>query len=95
MVGRDIGTIVLPEAEIKIYLDASVEERARRRHLEVVARGEDACYEAILESMRRRDAINSTRAVAPLCPAPDAIIINTDEMSLEQVLQKVKELLYR
>jgi cytidylate kinase len=95
MVGRDIGTVVLPEAEIKIYLDASVEERARRRYMEVLARGASASYEAILESMRRRDKIDSTRAVAPLCPAPDAITINTGGMSLEQVLQKVKELLNR
>ena len=85
----------MPEAEIKIYLDASFEERARRRYMEVLARGESVSYEAILESMRRRDKIDSTRAVAPLCPARDAIIINTDGMSMEQVLQKVKELLNR
>ena len=95
MVGRDIGTVVLPEAELKIYLDASVEERARRRYMEVLARGETASYEAILKSMRRRDKIDSTRAVAPLCPAQDAIIINTDGISMEQVLLKVKELLDR
>ena len=82
MVGRDIGTVVLPESELKIYLDASVEERARRRYMEVLTRGDDACYETILASMRRRDKIDSTRIIAPLQPASDAIIINTDGMSL-------------
>lgn len=95
MVGRDIGTVVLPESELKIYLDASVEERARRRYMEVLTRGDDACYETILASMRRRDKIDSTRIIAPLQPASDAIIINTDGMSSDQVLQKVKELLKR
>ena len=95
MVGRDIGTVILPEAEIKFYLDASVEERARRRTVELQARGENISYEAILNSMRQRDKIDSTRAVAPLYPASDAIIINSDGLSMEQVLQKVKELLDR
>jgi CMP/dCMP kinase len=95
MVGRDIGTVILPEAEIKFYLDASVEERARRRYLELQARKESISYEDILNSLRQRDQIDSTRAVAPLCPAPDAIIINSDGMSMEQVLQKVKELIDR
>ena len=95
MVGRDIGTVILPEAEIKIYLDASVEERARRRTVELQGRGENISYEAILESLRQRDRIDTTRAVAPLCPAADAIILNSDGLSMEQVLQKVKELLER
>jgi CMP/dCMP kinase len=95
MVGRDIGTVILPEAEIKLYLDASVEERARRRYVELQARGESISYESILNSLRQRDKIDSTRAVAPLCPAPDAIIINSDELSMEQVLQKVKEIIGR
>lgn len=86
MVGRDIGTVVLPEAGLKIYLDASVEERARRRYQEELARGLEAQYMDILESMRMRDQIDSTRAIAPLKPAPDAIIINSDGMSVEQVL---------
>ena len=86
MVGRDIGTVVLPEAGLKIYLDASVEERARRRYQEELARGLEAQYMDILESMRMRDQIDSTRAIAPLKPAPDAVIINSDGMSVEQVL---------
>ncbi len=89
MVGRDIGTVVLPEAELKIYLDASVEERARRRFEEVRQRGENQSYHEILVSMRRRDQIDSTRTVAPLRPASDAVIINSDELDVEQVLQMV------
>ena len=89
MVGRDIGTVVLPEAELKIYLDASVEERARRRFEEVQMRGENQTYPEILASMRRRDQIDSTRAVAPLRPAKDAVIINSDGLNIEQVLEKV------
>lgn len=95
MVGRDIGTVVFPEAEFKLYLDASVEERARRRYMEVLSRGDEACYESILSSMRRRDKIDSTRTVAPLYPARDAIIINTDGMNLNQVFDKVKDILTR
>ncbi len=95
MVGRDIGTVVLPEAEFKLYLDASVEERARRRYMEMLSRGDEACYESILVSMRRRDKIDSTRAIAPLYPAKDALIIDTDGMNLDQVFNKVKDILAR
>jgi cytidylate kinase len=93
MVGRDIGTVVCPEAGLKIYLDASVEERAKRRFLETGARGEKMDYEAILSSMRRRDEIDSTRAVAPLKPAADAVVINSDGLNIDQVMDKVKLLL--
>jgi CMP/dCMP kinase len=89
MVGRDIGTVVLPEADLKIYLDASAEERAKRRYDEVIARGEKADYDEILKKMIERDHIDSTRAVAPLRPADDAVIINTDEPSAEQVFEQV------
>lgn len=93
MVGRDIGTVVLPEAEAKIYLDASPEERARRRYLEILARGEGADYEEILEAMRARDAFDSSREMAPLCPAEDAIVLNSDGLDAEQVLVHVRALL--
>jgi cytidylate kinase len=86
MVGRDIGTVVLPEADLKIYLVASAEERARRRYQELVDRGEQADYDDILAAMRRRDQIDSTRAVAPLRPAKDAIILDSDRLSADQVL---------
>ena len=92
MVGRDIGTVVLPEAELKIYLDASAEERARRRYLEICERGEQADYEGILKAMRRRDQIDSTRALSPLRPAEDAVRINSDDMDEEKVLEFVLHL---
>lgn len=93
MVGRDIGTVVLPEAELKIYLDASVEERARRRYQERVGLGNNLSYDAILEAMRRRDQIDSTREVAPLQAATDAIVIDSNGKSIEDVLAEMKALI--
>jgi len=93
MVGRDIGTVVLPEADLKIYLDASVEKRAKRRYLEVTARGEILSYDDILEAMMMRDQIDSTREVSPLRPAEDAVILNSDQLSIEQVIDRVNELI--
>lgn len=92
MVGRDIGTVVLPEADLKIYLDASPEERARRRFTELQARGQSAEYEAILQQVRERDRLDSTRDVAPLQAAADAVRINSDRLSADEVFEKVKEL---
>lgn len=89
MVGRDIGTVVLPRADLKIYLDATLEERAARRYREVVARGEPADYEQVLASVRRRDEIDSNRSVAPLRPADDAVVIDTTTLTIEQVLDRV------
>lgn len=93
MVGRDIGTVVFPEAELKIYLDATVEERARRRYEELRLRGETISYDEILNAMRRRDRIDSTRSIAPLRPAEDAVQVQTDGMDIEQVFGKVLELI--
>lgn len=92
MVGRDIGTVVLPEADLKIYLDASPEERARRRLAELQARGQAADYETILQQVRARDQLDSSREVAPLQAAPDAIRIDSDHLSAEEVFERVKEL---
>jgi len=92
MVGRDIGTVVLPDADLKIYLDASAEQRARRRFDEIVARGEKADYDEILSKVRARDRIDSTRAVAPLRPADDAVILDSDHLNADQVFEKVKAL---
>ncbi len=92
MVGRDIGTVVLPEADLKVYLDASVEERARRRYVENQQRGRGGNYEDILASMKRRDAIDSSRAVAPLKPADDAVILNTDGLGIEEVIDRLRKL---
>lgn len=92
MVGRDIGTVVLPRADLKLFIRASIEERARRRYLERRARGEDVAYQTELASMRRRDEIDSQRAHAPLRPADDAVIIDTDGLSIEQVLACIESL---
>ncbi len=92
MVGRDIGTVVLPEADLKIYLDASAQERARRRSNEIKARGGEAGYEDILASVIERDRIDSTRDVAPLRAAEDAVMIDSDSMSADEVFEEVKRL---
>jgi cytidylate kinase len=94
MVGRDIGTVVLPEAELKIYLDASIEERARRRFLELRQRYEPADYDQILEAMRRRDRIDSNRNVAPLRPAPDAHLLCSDGLDADQVLEVARRMVF-
>jgi cytidylate kinase len=93
MVGRDIGTVVLPDADLKIYLDATVEERARRRWQEMRDRGKkDVDYQDVLESMRRRDRIDSSRDVSPLRPAEDAAIIDTTDLSVGEVLEETEQL---
>jgi CMP/dCMP kinase len=89
MVGRDIGTIVLPEADLKIYLDASAEERARRRYDEIIARSESADYNEILAKVIERDRIDSTRDVAPLKAADDAVVLDSDNLNAEEVFQQV------
>ena len=88
MVGRDIGTIVLPEADLKIYLDASAEERARRRYDEIIARGESADYDEILAKVIERDRIDSTRDVAPLKAADDAVVVDSDNLNADEVFEK-------
>ncbi|MBT3189799.1 MAG: (d)CMP kinase [Anaerolineae bacterium] len=92
MVGRDIGTVVLPEAELKIYLDASAEERAKRRYEEIIGRGEEADYDEILNKVKQRDHVDSTRDVAPLRPADDAIIIDSDKLNIDQVFGQIMAL---
>lgn len=92
MVGRDIGTVVLPEADLKIYLDASAEQRARRRYEEIIQRGEKADYEEILAGVRKRDEIDSTRSHSPLKAAQDAVIINSDRLNADEVFAKVEVL---
>jgi len=89
MMGRDIGTVVLPDADLKIYLDASAEVRAQRRHAEILKRGEKSDQDQVLEGMHKRDRFDSTRKIAPLKPAEDAIIINSDNLNEEQVLLQV------
>jgi len=93
MIGRDIGTVVLPDADMKIYLDASVEVRAQRRYIEDLSRGKDICLDEVITSLRHRDEIDSGRAVAPLKPADDAIIIDSDRMTVYEVVEYVMGLL--
>ncbi len=87
--GRDTGTVVFPKAEVKIFLTASLDERARRRHKELLERGIDISFEQVKLDMEARDQRDSTRHVAPLRPAPDAVVINTDHMSLDEVVEEV------
>jgi cytidylate kinase len=92
MVGRDIGTIILPEADLKIYLDASATERARRRFEELRLRGVHVDLHDVLSSVLERDRIDSTRDVAPLRVASDAVLIDSEKLSAEQVFQQVRRL---
>ncbi len=91
MAGRDIGTVVLPNADLKIYLDASPEARAWRRYRQRVASGHQANYDEILEALRSRDQYDSQREIAPLRQAPDAKYIHTDNLSIEAVIDRVRE----
>lgn len=94
MVGRDIGTEVMPDADLKIFLRAPIEERARRRYLELRTRGEEISYEEVLASMRQRDYLDTHRAVAPLRVAEDAIVIDTGNLSVEEALARVLEIVH-
>lgn len=93
MAGRDIGTVVLPEADLKVYLDASPEVRARRRHEELTALGQAASLEGIRRDLTRRDAIDSRRKASPLKPAADATIIDTNDLTLDEVVGRVLSLI--
>lgn len=95
MVGRDIGTVILPEADLKIYLDASASERARRRCEEMRARGEAAELNEVLSMVLERDRIDSTRDVAPLRVAPDAVVIDSENLNADQVFERVQDLYAR
>ena len=92
MVGRDIGTVVLPEADLKIYLDASAQERARRRYEEILQRGGQADYGRIRAGVRKRDEIDSTRAFSPLRAAGDALILDSEKLDADEVFAKVEAL---
>ncbi|OCB58969.1 (d)CMP kinase [Mycobacterium parascrofulaceum] len=90
--GRDIGTVVLPDAPLKIFLTASAETRARRRNDQNVAAGLADDYDAVLTDVRRRDHLDTTRAVSPLRAAPDAVVVDTSEMTEAQVIEHLLEL---
>lgn len=93
MAGRDIGTVVLPDAELKLFIDASLQERARRRHQQITDAGKTATQEAIEEAMAKRDKIDSERSVAPLVRADDAIYILTDRHSLDDVVEQISAII--
>jgi cytidylate kinase len=91
--GRDIGTVVLPDADVKIYLTASAETRARRRNDQNVAAGSIDDYETVLADVRRRDHLDSTRAVSPLRAASDAVVVDTSEMTESEVIAHLLRLI--
>jgi cytidylate kinase len=90
--GRDIGTVVLPDADVKIFLTASAEERARRRNEQNVAAGLGNDYEGVLADVKRRDHLDSTRTVSPLRAADDALVVDTSDMSESEVIAHLVEL---
>lgn len=92
MDGRDIGTVVFPDAELKLFMTASAEIRAKRRYKELLAKGENISFEDVLENVKSRDHMDSTRADSPLKKAADAIEIDNSEMSIEQQFNKVLSL---
>ena len=92
MVGRDIGTVVLPDADLKIYLDASVEARAQRRWQEIKEHGGSSSFADVLAAMQTRDEIDSNRSLAPLKPAADAVILNNTQLTIEETVNQVLKL---
>ncbi|WP_454197978.1 (d)CMP kinase [Nocardia sp. Marseille-Q1738] len=87
--GRDIGTVVLPTAEAKIYLTASAEARAHRRNQQNIAEGRGDDYAGVLADVQRRDTLDSTRKVSPLRPAADAVLVDTSELSMDEVIDEL------
>ena len=95
MDGRDIGTVVLPEAQVKIFLTASPEIRAKRRHLELTEKGIKDSYEKVLADMKQRDLQDSTRPIAPLKQAKDAVLLDTSDMNLDEAVAAIKAIIER
>lgn len=93
MEGRDITTVVFPNAEVKIYLDAKLEIRAERRYKELIARGNDVTYEDTLESIRKRDKNDMEKEMGALKIAEDAVVIDTSNMTIEELYDKIKEII--
>lgn len=92
MDGRDIGTVVLPDAQLKIYLDADLDERARRRHEEILRRGETTPYDHVRAELHHRDERDRNRSVAPLRVADDAVVVDSTEMTIRQAVERVLSL---
>lgn len=93
MDGRDIGTVVLPDAQVKIFLTASLEERARRRCTELQQKGTPTEYNEVIDDMKQRDYQDSNRAIAPLKPAADSVIIDTSKLDLKQSIEKMMSII--
>ena len=93
MDGRDIGTTILPDADVKIFLTASVEERATRRYKELVAKGENVTFEAVIEDVKVRDYNDSHRAVSPLKKADDAVEVDTTGMNIEETVNYISDII--
>ena len=92
MDGRDIGTVVFPDAELKLFMTASAERRAKRRYIELIERGDDVVYDDVLENVKTRDHIDSTREDSPLMKAESAIEIDNSNLTLEEQFEKVLNL---
>lgn len=95
MDGRDIGTVILPQAEVKIFLTADDQARARRRYNELREKGQDVVFEDVLENLRQRDKKDSERALAPLRPADDAVLVDTTDLDLAQSVEAIKAVIRR
>ena len=93
--GRDIGSVVLPDAEVKIFLTASEESRAKRRHLEYIEKGLDTSFAEVLQEINERDLRDSTRDHSPLILANDAIIVDTSNLNIEESVAKITEIIYK
>ena len=93
MDGRDIGTVILPDAQVKIFMVASPEARARRRYLELIEKGEVCTYESVLSDITERDRNDSTRAIAPAIPADDAIFLDNSDLTVEGTVEKAVEII--
>jgi cytidylate kinase len=94
MAGRDIGTVVLPDAELKVFLKASADVRAARRQAELAQKGRKETLDQVRADLQRRDAIDSSRAIAPLRPAEDAVTIETDALTIDEVVERVLQLAF-
>ncbi|MCV6630919.1 MAG: (d)CMP kinase [Flavobacteriaceae bacterium] len=95
MDGRDIGTVVFPNAELKLFLTASAKARATRRYKELLDKGESVSYEAVLENVQKRDHLDSTRSISPLKQAKDAVPIDNSDMGLEEQFERILSLVKR
>lgn len=93
MEGRDIGTVVFPNADVKIYLDASVEERAKRRYKQDIEKGINITYEEVLEEIKKRHKLETEREIAPLVQAEDAIYVDSSNLTIEQVVEKIIDII--